>query len=182
MQVHSIGLSFDRINYQLHTTMLDIPISGTADVSQGGTGKTSVTSNALLIGNGTGPLQEVPAGSAGQVLTINNSGVPQYITPQGGGGGGTTVTAGQFEIQNTSGGTLGTLTVAIPNAAITATSVITLGIERSTHSASGVEYIAQIVSRQPGVGFTVDFHRSTPSGSASFVNNEGCILNYMIVG
>lgn len=165
--------------------MLRFPdLSGVADVAQGGTGQPSLTSNAVLLGNGTSPVAQVAPGSAGQVLTIDANGNPVWITPQGGGGGGTTVTAGQITVQNTSGGTVGSLVATIPCTAITATSVIVVTPEANSNSASGVEYLAQIPAnaRSAGTGFTVTLHRATPSGSASFVNNEGCTLNWMVIG
>lgn len=42
-------------------------------VSQGGTGRTSFTANALLIGNGVGAISEVPIGSSNQVLFVNGT-------------------------------------------------------------------------------------------------------------
>lgn len=42
-------------------------------VSQGGTGRTTFTSNALLIGNGVGAISEVPIGSSNQVLYVNGT-------------------------------------------------------------------------------------------------------------
>lgn len=53
-------------------------------VSSGGTGKTSLAANRLLLGNGTGAVQEAGAGTAGQVMTSNGPGVdPTFQTPAG---------------------------------------------------------------------------------------------------
>jgi len=52
-------------------------------VSYGGTGKTSVTTNAILYGQGTGALSEA-TGTAYQVLQLNASGVPEFNSLDGG--------------------------------------------------------------------------------------------------
>lgn len=59
-------------------------------VPHGGTGKNTITSKALLYGNGQGPLTELAIGSEGTVLTVN-SGTPtwQASTSGTGSGGGT---------------------------------------------------------------------------------------------
>lgn len=58
------------INAQGHVT------GGVAatDVAHGGTGKTSVTANALLKGNGTSAMAEIAPGTTGQVLKMTASG------------------------------------------------------------------------------------------------------------
>ena len=61
-----------------------------ADVSSGGTGRKTVSPNALLVGNAAGAmhsLNEITIGSTGQVLTVVG-GTPAWATPSGGGGGG----------------------------------------------------------------------------------------------
>lgn len=57
--------------------------ASTIAVSYGGTGKTSVTANALLYGAGTGAMVEV-TGTSGQVLQMNSSGVPTFGNVDGG--------------------------------------------------------------------------------------------------
>lgn len=52
-------------------------------VSDGGTGQTSLTANAILIGDGTNPVQ-FATGTFGQVLQINSSGVPIFAGIDGG--------------------------------------------------------------------------------------------------
>lgn len=49
---------------------LTIPVT----VQQGGTGKTTITSNALLLGNGTGNMVETNVGAAYQVLQVPSGG------------------------------------------------------------------------------------------------------------
>lgn len=52
--------------------------TGTLTVSRGGTGVTSVTSNAILYGQGTGNLQEVGPGVRYESLQAGVAGVPTY--------------------------------------------------------------------------------------------------------
>lgn len=52
-------------------------------VSYGGTGATSFTANGLIYGNGTGPLQSTAAGTAGQAILANASGIPTFTTISG---------------------------------------------------------------------------------------------------
>lgn len=50
-----------------------LALSGTLGVASGGTGQTTLTSNAVLIGNGTLGVTSVSPGASGQVLTSNGS-------------------------------------------------------------------------------------------------------------
>ncbi len=52
-------------------------------VSNGGTGASTFTSNGVLYGNGAGALQATAAGTSGQVLLANGSGVPTFTTASG---------------------------------------------------------------------------------------------------
>lgn len=70
-------------------TGLGTIISGTwnADtitVPYGGTGRTSVTENGILFGNTSGALKVTSAGTEGQVLQADGSGVPQFAMLDGG--------------------------------------------------------------------------------------------------
>ena len=69
---------------------VDVTISATVGgltfpltVSQGGTGRSTLTSGAVLVGAGTGAVTMLAAGSAGQVLGIVG-GVPAWVTIDGG--------------------------------------------------------------------------------------------------
>jgi fibronectin-binding autotransporter adhesin len=57
--------------------------SGQLAVSRGGTGASSFTTNGVVYGNGTGALQVSAAGTAGQVLIADGSGVPTFISFNG---------------------------------------------------------------------------------------------------
>lgn len=55
----------------------------TIPVSFGGTGKTSMTTHLLQLGNGTGVIQEVASIGSGQVLISDSSSVPKFQSLQG---------------------------------------------------------------------------------------------------
>ena len=62
---------------------LTLSYSGTAlPIANGGTGDTSFTANQIVIGGttSTGPLQQISAGTSGQILTSNGSGAPTWST------------------------------------------------------------------------------------------------------
>jgi hypothetical protein len=71
------AISFGNIS---GTVNLSTQIASTLGVSHGGTGNITFTSNALLIGNGTGALGQVIPGTDGQVLSLSG-GVPTYVNP-----------------------------------------------------------------------------------------------------
>lgn len=50
-----------------------VSLSGAVSVSNGGTGKTSLTANSLLAGNGTSPINEIAAGTANTMLQSNGT-------------------------------------------------------------------------------------------------------------
>lgn len=58
--------------------------ANTITVPYGGTGLTTVTTNGILFGNGANALQVTSAGTEGQVLQANASGVPQFGMLDGG--------------------------------------------------------------------------------------------------
>jgi N-acetylneuraminic acid mutarotase len=67
-------------------------VTNTLPVANGGTGATTFTTNGILYGNGTNAIQVTAAGSSGQYLQVNNSGVPvwQALNVTGGAGGNCT--------------------------------------------------------------------------------------------
>ena len=58
--------------------------SGTLGVGRGGTGATTFTTNGILYGNATGAVQVSAAGTEGQVLQANATGVPNFGMLDGG--------------------------------------------------------------------------------------------------
>jgi hypothetical protein len=58
--------------------------TGVVKVAYGGTGQTSFTTNGVLFGNGGNGLQVTGAGTEGQVLQANASGVPTFAMLDGG--------------------------------------------------------------------------------------------------
>ncbi|MES2970900.1 MAG: tail fiber domain-containing protein [Patescibacteria group bacterium] len=57
--------------------------SGLLAVGRGGTGASTFTTNGVVFGNGTGALQVTAAGTGGQVLLANGSGVPTFTSLSG---------------------------------------------------------------------------------------------------
>jgi hypothetical protein len=75
--------------------------SGNLSVANGGTGNTSLTANAVLIGSGTNPVTTVTPGTTGNVLTSNGTNwISQAAT-----GGVTQIIAGTNVTISPSGGT-----------------------------------------------------------------------------
>jgi hypothetical protein len=58
--------------------------TGTLPVARGGTGNTSFTTNAILMGQGTSAVTTVASSTEGHVLQINASGVPTFAHLNGG--------------------------------------------------------------------------------------------------
>ena len=71
-------------NNSLSNVDLTTAITGTLPVANGGTGATSLTSNNVLLGNGTSAVQAVAPGTSGNVLTSNGT-TWQSTAPAGGG-------------------------------------------------------------------------------------------------
>ncbi len=65
-----------------------VTLAGTLGVPSGGTGVGTLTSNGVLFGGGTGPIEATAVGSSGQVLTSNGAGLAP--TFQAGSGSGIT--------------------------------------------------------------------------------------------
>jgi hypothetical protein len=76
-------------NYRNITGLGNVTIgtwtANTIGVPWGGTGNTTFTTNGVLFGNATGPLQVTGAGTEGQVLQASASGVPFFGILDGGG-------------------------------------------------------------------------------------------------
>jgi fibronectin-binding autotransporter adhesin len=61
----------------------DLTLNTALSVANGGTGATSFTTRGVLYGNGSGAVQVTAAGTGGQVLIANASGVPTFATFSG---------------------------------------------------------------------------------------------------
>lgn len=76
-------------NYTIATLVANLTggtvsgLTANIDVSDGGTGRGTLTTNAVLFGQGTSAVGLV-TGSAGQILQINQSGVPEFAGIDGG--------------------------------------------------------------------------------------------------
>ena len=71
------------------TVSLTADVTGILTVANGGTGSDTLALNNVLLGNGTGALQAVAPGTAGNVLTSN--GTSWVSSPNAGGGGDVTL-------------------------------------------------------------------------------------------
>lgn len=58
--------------------------TGTLPVAYGGTGNTSLTTNSVLIGNGTSAVTTLYSGTEGHVLQVSSAGSPQFAMLDGG--------------------------------------------------------------------------------------------------
>lgn len=94
-------------------------------VSYGGTGKTTLTSNGILYGNGTSALNVTAAGTQGQIFSANSSGVPSFTSPTWTWTGGTT--AGPTLSLNLH--SKAWTTTAIPSASASASGIVTTGAQ-----------------------------------------------------
>jgi hypothetical protein len=70
--------------YNVTLTANTLTLSNKLAVTEGGTGVASFTTNGVLFGNGTANLQVTSAGTFGDVLQVNVSGVPVFGTLDGG--------------------------------------------------------------------------------------------------
>ncbi len=57
--------------------------SGSLSVARGGTGASTLTTNGILYGNGTSAISAAAAGTSGQFLVANDSGIPTFVTASG---------------------------------------------------------------------------------------------------
>ncbi len=78
-------------------------LNGTLTVAKGGTGATTFTDNGVVYGDGSGVLQATVAGTSGQLLVANASGVPTFVSLVG---DGSLAASGAFTL-TTSGVTAG---------------------------------------------------------------------------
>lgn len=71
--VLTIATAGDFPTLNQNTTGTAANVTGTVAVANGGTGKTSITSGALIIGNGTGAVTELVGVTSGHVVTWNGT-------------------------------------------------------------------------------------------------------------
>ena len=62
---------------------LTADVTGTLPVANGGTGAVTLATNGVLYGNGTGAVGVTTAGTDGQLLIANGSGVPTFVSMSG---------------------------------------------------------------------------------------------------
>jgi hypothetical protein len=91
---------------------LTTAVTGTLPVANGGTGAATLTSNNVLLGNGTSALQVVAPGSNGNVLTSNGT---TWTSATPAGGGVTSLNGQTGAITNTDYGVIGSYVIAAEN-------------------------------------------------------------------
>lgn len=83
----SVKATTVKIDQPTQTSISSPTLSGEGDlisVEQGGTGNTYLTMNAVLIGQGINPISTASSNVEGEVLTINQDGVPIFQMISGG--------------------------------------------------------------------------------------------------
>lgn len=68
---------------QLEVSAVETDLIAGLSPARGGTGRTTLTANAVLYGNGTGQVGQAPIGTNGQVLSVV-AGVPAFADATGG--------------------------------------------------------------------------------------------------
>jgi hypothetical protein len=163
-----ISVSPDNIdidaNYAGQTSITTLGTIGTGTwnastiaVAKGGTGATSFTANTVLYGNGTGAIQATSvAGTSGQLLVANATGVPTFVSL---GGDASLVAAGTLTLNtvNSNTGGFGTST-AIPAITVNGKGLITaVSTNTIPDATTGIKGIASFSSS----------HFSVTSGAVS---------------
>ena len=81
LQVKASGITNAMLSGFINLTT---KVTGALPVGTGGTGSSSLTANRLMIGNGTGAITVLAAGTSGQVLMSNGSSAPAFADIDGG--------------------------------------------------------------------------------------------------
>jgi hypothetical protein len=188
-----------------NTTGTAANITGTAAVANGGTGRTTLTSNNVVLGAGTSAVNFVAPGTSGNVLTSNGttwtsasgSGYKQVvftssgtwtkpaglkevkITVVGGGGGGGLTNNTSIDVGSGGGGGGGASIRVLAAASVGATETVTVGSGGASDTAGGTSSFGSLASAtggQPGENSTT-FVSSTNmnSGGAGGVGSSGNI-------
>ncbi|NDC96487.1 hypothetical protein EB077_14375, partial [bacterium] len=107
------------INTTSNVTFASLALSSALGVGSGGTGATSLTTNGVLYGAGTGAVQATAVGLTGQCLTGNTGSAPTWgscgagvaaigiIDTNGVGANGATIQSGQLYMQSASATAIG---------------------------------------------------------------------------
>jgi hypothetical protein len=153
------------VNLGIGSTNQVLTVVGGVPTWQAAGTLTSVTTDQMLVNSGTS-------------LASANATSTSVVTATG----TTNTYAGRVQVKNTSGGTLGTITVRIPNTNVGANSVVIASVVFDGNSATGNEYVVNVTNID-GTNHRFDLllHRATPTASSSFNNNEGCTVHWMVI-
>jgi hypothetical protein len=162
-----------------NTTGTAANITGTAAVANGGTGRTSLTANNILLGNGTSAVNFVAPGTSGNVLTSNGTtwvsaasasggdykqvvftsngtwtkpaGLKAVkITVVGGGGGGGLTNNTSISVGSGGGGGGGAAIRVLAAASLGATETVTVGSGGASDTAGGTSSFGSFASATGG--------------------------------
>jgi len=124
------------------TTISSLLLNSPLGVGSGGTGATSLTTNGVVIGQGTGPLATVSAGGTGLCL-MSTAGAPTFQACPGGGGGVNDLNglSGSLTLANASG--VGT-TITIDDATTAAKGIASFNAANFTVTSGAVNTIQNI--------------------------------------
>ena len=150
-----------------------LTLSGTLGVANGGTGATTLSANAVLLGNGTSALQTVAPGASGNILTSNGT-TWTSATPAAGGAGWTlisVVTASNSATVDFTTGIGSTYDdyVVVADNLIAATNAANMGVQMYTAGA----WITSLYSYNIQ---SLDSSSSTPTYTRSISAPRGLIL------
>jgi hypothetical protein len=143
-------------------------------VADGGTGKSTLALNNVILGNGTSAVQEVAPGTSGNVLTSNGTTWASQPNPQGIGEGQTW----QDVTSSRTSGTTYTNNTGKPimvNAGSIATGIATSGISATVGGIKVVEFLTRGDSNWP-IRHTTSF--IVPNGASYVVTVSSGSLNF----
>jgi trimeric autotransporter adhesin len=159
-------------------------VTGTVAVANGGSGVTSLTAYAPVVGGttSTGAVQSAATGmgTSGNVLTSNGSGaLPTWQAPSGGGGGGGTSAVSSVTTSGTTTYTLAAATFGAFSITLGAASVPTFAFTGAT---AGSDVSFTVVLTQPsGGGITVTWPTVTWLGGVTpTLNTAGSAVSVFV--
>ena len=147
-----------------------VTLAGTLNVANGGTGATTLSANAVLLGNGTSALQSVAPSTSGNILTSNGT---TWVSQAPSGGGVTSLNGQTGAITNTNLDSIGSYAV-LYNATNS-----DLGIN-GTRAGSGLRYNASgsyTTSSFQGTFYKSTFATNVFTGNSTWADAGGTALS-----
>lgn len=183
--VSSFQTSLDGLTPSTSTTGA-VTLAGTLGVASGGTGKTSLTANGVLLGNDTDPVNVTAAGVQYNVLTVGAGGLPAFgsvnlaqsaavtgILPLANGGTNSANTGSNGSIVYNNGTSLINSTVGVLGQVLTSS-----GAGAPTWTTASTTVTTNEIVQGDGAGvFTANGATFVGSGSTSGVTLNGTVTN-----